>query len=556
MAHQKNGKTSIKLWITRLLSIVLTPFIVFIVTASELYVHNKTDLGDRTIVLLPFIIAFLLATTLGLILFIYRNKNRLLKFLLSMYYAFGPIFMLSKFTDVLSLNFGLETSLLFLTLIALSVFIYIKLETNKFINNFAWFSVALMLYQAFVLFSPFGAVANNSNISEELNIQKTATGNSELPNIYHIILDEYQTDMFNLTLNEQTSSKMGGFTYYPNNTTVFGRTGMSFPSIFTGKTYDFSRPQIEYQQEAFNSDKSYLHWLKNSGYKTSAYIHKIYTFEQPLFDEVIEHSNNADTKVGDLAYTKLFVKLWLYANAPPPVAERFIGEDFAEQLKSQNVLPDAAPVLSRDSFMNITNDHQKLDEPNSYRLIHLILPHFPYILKSDCSYYKDTDSTPLEQSYCATKLMVDFLENLKKLDRYDNSLIIIQSDHGARFKVQNNQLVKLKEDYYSEDWSYARSRALLLIKTPGQKSTDQFKINNSETTLLDVAPTIIDSIGIDTSMEFEGFSLSDGDTDIKNRTRYYHFFDKKGKNELTDQIHRYIIEGQKIREDGILKVPN
>jgi len=144
-------------------------------------------------------------------------------------------------------------------------------------------------------------------------------------------------------------------------------------------------------------------------------------------------------------------------------------------------------------------------------------------------------------------MMVAFLNTLKKLDKFDDALIIIQSDHGSRFKVENNNLVKIKEGFYSEEWSLARARALLLVKTPGKKSVKSLVTSDAKTSLLDITPTVLDTIGVKTYSKSEGISLINSELLPLKRSRYYHFFEKKGKDELTDELSRYIIREGNIK---------
>lgn len=534
-----------------LLSLTVTPFIIFGITSIELYINNRFDLGNRMVVLLPFLGLFMATLLFGYLLDRYQDANKLLKPLLIVYYILGPLFFFVPVIRQLQVETLLKTAIFAIVLVAAGLYIYKNVSLTKLANFFALLALLLMGYQSIVVIAK---TSDTSSLTSKVDIGEKSQS-KELPNIYHIVLDEYQTDMFDLTLNEEVKEELGGFVYYPENTTIFGRTGMSLPSIFTGRAYDYKTPQIKYQEPAFNSDKSFLYWLKKAGYGTRAFIHKVYTFNLGLFDEVIEHQDNAQTELGSGVYTRLFLDLWLYANTPKIVAEKLVEPEFLEQVEAQNALPATAPVLSHSSFNNIIQDKEGLNKPNSYTFVHLILPHFPYVLQPDCSYDEATESSPLEQSECTTKLVLKFLDTLKSLGRYDDSLIIVQSDHGGRFKLEDGNLVSVETSgNYSEEWSLARARTLLLVKTPGRNSTDPFIASTAETTLLDLAPTVIESVGIETNMTFDGFSLADPARVIPERARYYHFFDKKGKNEFTDQMSRYIFENGRIKFDRVIPI--
>ncbi|MDX9856148.1 MAG: sulfatase-like hydrolase/transferase [Candidatus Moranbacteria bacterium] len=527
-----------------LISLTATPFIIFINTSAELYLRNRIDLDDKTVVLVPFLLFFVLTLFIGCLIYYYSKRDEKIKIFLFTYYISGPAFLAYSFIRQAQFNDFLKALLLSISVIAFLAYLYKKAEMEKVLKFFLWFSIIMIVSEILIIFS-----ASEFGINEKIDKPEISKGQlqsrNDLPNVYHIIFDEFQTDMFELTLDEDTKKKLAGFTYYPENKTVYGRTGMSLPTIFTGLSYDYDMPQIEYQKQAFNSEKSLLYWLKEAGYETNAFSHKVYKFDLELFDSFVEHKENADAQIENASYIKTFLNLWAYANFPKIITKKIIAPESFEQIKAQNTLSGSAPIINYESFKNIQNDEEFFGK-NKYFYVHLIFPHFPYVFRSDCSYDSNSESTPLEQSKCATKMIVDFLNKLEEKDVFDDSLIIIQSDHGARFKVENDELIKVKGGFYSEEWSLARSKALLLVKTPDKKSSDFFSISDEETSLLDITPTILDVLDIESNLNTEGISLNSKEP-RKDFLRYYHFFDKKGPNEFTDKLSRYIIDGDDIK---------
>ena len=76
------------------------------------------------------------------------------------------------------------------------------------------------------------------------------------------------------------------------------------------------------------------------------------------------------------------------------------------------------------------------------------------------------------------------VSELKKLGRYENAMIVVHSDHGRRYNVDR--------------------RIPLIVKFPKQYSV---RDSGSNVQLLDVAPTILDVVGIDIPEPMEGRSL-------------------------------------------------
>jgi arylsulfatase A-like enzyme len=95
-----------------------------------------------------------------------------------------------------------------------------------------------------------------------------------------------------------------------------------------------------------------------------------------------------------------------------------------------------------------------------------------------------------------------FITELKKLKIYNNSLIIVCSDHGEEF-------------YSHKGWGHGHSlyneaiRVPLIIKFPGQTYRGRGKKIDENVGLIDIFPTILDYYNIKFSKKIDGMSLLD-----------------------------------------------
>ena len=186
-----------------------------------------------------------------------------------------------------------------------------------------------------------------------------------------------------MSLDPEIRKKLGGFVIFPEAVTVFRRTEMSFATIFSGKNYDIKSPPLGYQKAAFNTEDSFLFWLKKkAGYRTSAVMHPVFNFKSKGFDSVAFHKEVLQLDYA--AVNLVFRKLSFFSNYPALVAEKIIGRDDFEQMNNQNLLPVFAPVESYQSAVNIMAEEKYLPSNNKYLFVHLLLPHFPYVLRADC----------------------------------------------------------------------------------------------------------------------------------------------------------------------------
>jgi hypothetical protein len=229
-----------------------------------------------------------------------------------------------------------------------------------------------------------------------------------------------------------------------------------------------------------------------------------------------------------------------------------------EQFDNKNVLSYKAPLNSYYAFQSYLDEEASFSPRARYTFVHLLLPHFPYVMTKDCGFSTDGARTsPIQQSQCATSLIVEFANRLKALRRYDDAMIIVQADHGARFVVRGNKLISVEgRGVYSNIWSRARSRALLLMKPPGQGVESTFRDSEIPASLLDIAATLRETLGLQGPWPTDSQNLFGPFSESPKRKRYYHFFDKKGPEEWTDEMHRYEINGDRIKLLGTVKLEN
>ncbi|MCB1017237.1 MAG: sulfatase-like hydrolase/transferase [Acidimicrobiales bacterium] len=155
---------------------------------------------------------------------------------------------------------------------------------------------------------------------------------------------------------------------------------------------------------------------------------------------------------------------------------------------------------------------------------HVVLPHYPwqmtpsgrrYTSRSDLASYTergtwDDDEWAVRQAQQQHLLQVGYVDGLvaRLQDRmqdagtWDEALVVVVADHGVSFRPGGPQRqptdANLDEIY----------RVPLFVKAPGQ-STGEVRDDNAR--LIDVLPTMVDALDLDTDWEFDGRSLYDDD---------------------------------------------
>jgi arylsulfatase A-like enzyme len=190
-------------------------------------------------------------------------------------------------------------------------------------------------------------------------------------------------------------------------------------------------------------------------------------------------------------------------------------------------------------------DHK---DSNFFLFLHYFDPHENYMLHEDYDYYPDYDGplysgqpiyegvrdiasslTPedieyLKALYDSEISYVDeylgkLFDKLKELDLYDNTLIIITSDHGEEFCERGNSWIGHTRTVYQE-----LIHVPLIIKVPHK---NDHKVVEEYVGLIDILPTLVKQLGLKTSekMDMEGaiINLNNGkrsqNSEIVSETR-------------------------------------
>jgi len=358
-------------------------------------------------------------------------------------------------------------------------------------------------------------------------------------NIYHIVLDEMQTDAARAYIQYTGVQKdLEGFTFYGNNLGNYLFTNVSMPSYLTGKLFragDFTEWQESYKEQGlfrrlyeggFTVDlySVYDHWC-------SPYAHSCRSL-----DEIFEQYTGL---LGADFIT--YVQIWFARISPNFASNRalatgkLLGDyvDTRMNSETQNIPKTTsrgrAPYSSVLMLDELKSAERDKPGDGQYVYAHAILPHGPYVMNEDCAYdgtlWKTVGGKQayFQQARCALDKVIEFLDELKRLGRYSDASIVIHADtgHGHQGFISIDEsgaiqemiavaspLVKLHDKFIkSEEWYLSRGMALLMIKPPGAGGDLVF--SNDLSQLIDVYPTILDMAGLSAreTEKLDGLSL-------------------------------------------------
>lgn len=174
------------------------------------------------------------------------------------------------------------------------------------------------------------------------------------------------------------------------------------------------------------------------------------------------------------------------------------------------------------------------DRP-TLKVLHSYSTHHPYVLNKNCSYRgkEHTRDAVLDQAECNASLFVRFLDKLRTMGVYEQTLVVWISDHGAR-----NKFTRVGSGEYSE----LMSDASVTFAVKPMNADDEFHYSDAPVQLLDIAPTLFEQFGL-RAADYPGESVLG--LDGQERTRYFFDSTPMTKNKPIT-FRKYKLEGRKL----------
>ena len=539
-----------KTWLLNIAAVIVPPLLIFINPAIKVIVSNYSYFSVGILpTITDFIIIAILYGGAGAILLLIALRGRH-KYLFYAYLLTGPIWVLLGITKSYFPE-GITSVAIAVLALLLGTFILRRAALTQVKG-------AVVLFGALIATSTGVSLTVTDRVifpQPSTAYVSTEPANDALPNIYHIVMDEFQSDLFAIHVGDDLLETLTGFTFYREATTPFGRTEVALAATLSGTEYRYDRPLADYVHESF-AEKSITYDLRRLGYAIDAYLWTSYgQFEfVKQFDEIYWEKKMTSSKILE-DHSRILTAVWIYNQLPSILASRLIAPHHYNPLKSGTLLLDMAPAKSLLSFRKFIAEEKNRRPHSRYEFVHLMLPHFPEVLAADCSFTPGQLTSAADQAGCAVRLIEEFVAELKRLDRFDESIVLIQGDHGKWMYYEDGNLVRSKANATGLDWHWGRSRPLVLFKPPGETLDNaKLTVSTRPVTLLDIVPTIRDALGLPRKPAHVGYSLLDREFP-EREVRYYHFYEKDRRRLIEGDLHRYRITDEGIAFDSIISIP-
>jgi hypothetical protein len=382
---------------------------------------------------------------------------------------------------------------------------------------------------------------------------------SRRQNVIILVLDAFQSTLFHQLQDERPEliPCFDGFTFYPDTLGGFPVTQPSIPVILTGTYYDNSVPYVDYVKKAF-AQHSLPALLKKQGFQSEVYpMVPITVYPDPESVSNLKKSRlRVDFNRDRVAISRL-MDTALFRVSPQLLKKRLFnnGHWFLQGcFKSSGQSAKNAAHKNRDVQFIERMEQQAsvaLQVP-VFKFYHLNGIHSPLTLNEnlEVEHMNETRGSYRRQAMAMLKLTARFLDKLKAIGAYDNSLIIVAGDHGfGPIGIYDPDRGRVVPDAFYMNYLFVGGALpTLLIKPLGTRG--EMQTSAVQATLADIPKTVFSLLGL--VGPFEGLALTDaGNADVQ-RTRRYYTFDWKWlyKNDYLSPLKEFFVEGPVWREES------
>lgn len=380
---------------------------------------------------------------------------------------------------------------------------------------------------------------------------------SDARNIIHIILDAFQSDLFEKILNSNYAyfeKKLDGFTFFRDTVASFPTTYMSLPAIFRGVNYKNDISMNKFFTQSFENS-TFLNLLGDNGYTLESC-----TTGMTGFTEVFEQIYHVPkpfyaTKLQlEIAETLSILDFCLFRYLP------HIGKGLVynhEKWCFQNLHSKAGliyyPVNHARFFEKYIAATEVVPKKPTYKFFHLFISHAPLVLNADCEYIGKVvspkeeydDRYVLPQLTCSLRQCIMLFDRLKEMGIYNNCMIILQADHGYGKPVD----IKTCDEKALQDSHLSRhiiACALPLLAIKPFNSTGNLRISNVQASLTDIPATLMSQLRI--KHHFPGQSVFELDENEQREREflYYVWRHELWQGDYFDKLEQFSVRGPAI----------
>jgi len=494
---------------------------IFLISPLTIVIENYSEFSFGFIEIftsaLPFFfVAFLLLMAIAFL--VGRNARRVYLFLIVIVLTLSVINSQILFGnygafDGRGLDISIYSVVSFLQII-LAIVVIIGVIFQKIREGFIFLSTALLTINFILSITSF-SFGGEPYFKEPSEPSKDFVNLSrDKVNYLYIILDEVYGGSAKRIFhdNNDLGKKFTGFTNFTNVGGVFPSTIMAIPAILTGQVYQEGMDIDVFDNKSFKLSPL-LKSLETNGIDSK--FHTVSKYCHYLPDENCSPIRSmVGRKINVLNEYIQLLDLSLFKSVPE-VLKNQVYRDGSWLVREINIGSKTGKAeLYIKEFDYIVKNLKASNNLSTFRLFHTVLTHSPIKYNKHCELLKkklkDNFENYLQQDTCGFIQISRIIDKLKELSVYDNTYIIISSDHGRpQIPAEIAKQFSLSDAGVSST-EYGYSHAMLMVKPPNAKG--KLKSSHLPMSLMDIGSLVVNSIA--------------GDSDkfnLLHERKYYHY---------------------------------
>ncbi len=359
-------------------------------------------------------------------------------------------------------------------------------------------------------------------------------------NVVYFIIDEAQGWLMNeiFDKNPELRTSYDGFVWYPNSVSESNFTYSSVPSMMCGEDFTVANMNkddtLTILQKVTNTTDLFYDNIKDKGYYLTA-NHLKYAHSNPLkVDNVLPKWCEKWSEVLDIKYKDVFWfnRLWqnaLFSSVPLSLKPGIYNHNKWFDKVDITIVKEikSSELLNKYVYVKILPEISNTDsEKSSFIFIHSMFTHAPWDMITTNNELI-SDVSPYENQKQFIDFFVNWIQWMKDNDVYDNTKILLVSDHGKSWWRTNHKIdlsdfqLEFTEDGKISIYEFLRLNPLMLIKdydSRGQLKEDWRLLSNMDSYAIAFDkndPTKMDS----TSREINTY-FTEWHNDIRERKKY------------------------------------
>lgn len=332
-------------------------------------------------------------------------------------------------------SYGKRENIALILVIVILVAAMINLIKKRGLNRMAFYTTTCTLTVFVMLFASLvptvitnGALLRKDTFSPSLKNYNTISSDK---NFLIFLVDYTDSKVLYEVMEEDDDFRgmMEDFTYFPDTLSVYPQTHDQVPNILTGTVYRNETNFLDYSSNAYNRSPLFEKLAQN-GYSINLYAGSIAWEGERNY--LIENSASMyDDSVDLNDFMKQELKYILFKYLPYGLKQfseiETLDFDACRIVDSEY---DAYSSGNKVNYKRMT-ENSILDKQsqNYFQYIHVEGSHTPYNMDKELNTVKE--GTYEQKVGAALTMVKTYLQRLKDNDAYDNSVIVIMSDHGA-----------------------------------------------------------------------------------------------------------------------------